>query len=857
MFQVTPLQNNFPYIKGHKDFYQMFADGDDDIVITSFTMWSTPGHFYTLINGDSFYAFDIIGKNGCKELQRLHSLPADSETAKILHSAKLVIPCKKSPVVGVCYHNEDPQQIYIVHQNGDTELWKYTLVGRNYCWKNTGTYTLCTSTRTSVSSVMIHSQLDTIIWCERRRSGQIGDEDCCICTRKLDRSNDAVKFGTASVILHHCPDIDIYPHKDGIYIVAKQPCDLILFSNVDATNTFLLHLWNKDTFDTSHIKESDYRAIIDHYSYAWINDSTVSKILDVMVDLDTQRIYIIDSACGVSLLTYEQGDLEISYLYSINLADADVKKVVNGKHRLQGFILNLFLGIISHNGQIRMYEINSGILTWTSDSFPSPHDTIFQLWKYNSPISHVGVYLLGLGIFILENVDIAKQAQQLERVVSEGENLENFQLNLAIKHSMLWSRYQLAYRQVINFISKATNTAKSFSLALETKISKETIQECLRSSPYSPTLILASLLQYPPTVYDFTYNYIENYVEYYQSVLATTAEPVKKQRNFLLDMVPVFENYLNIVREHRKIISGVEDAIPKEDVEIDLPNIVKDMLIEIYTGPSTSNEVALYQDIDAVCTSSVTSFIQGYLLYLGMKIGHDGSSIKIIEENENWKSLLDCDVIHEEAELELYKKSSIFRTFCRVLYRESATALVPLLKILHEKFKSMEDTFSYSQRKNIFSEIRAVLPSLHPCRIEETTSEMISAYTELTLLSEDDFCENMALRTFIFYSKWEDAIAFTSSYNNNTLIQKELFHILITEMLKAGILNVYSKLLWNAIPQDMSLIALLTLLNDHLCPRSLTVNQGNVYYVQNNKDVSIGAVKDQFKKMLSADLERK
>ncbi|EDV25651.1 uncharacterized protein TRIADDRAFT_55965 [Trichoplax adhaerens] len=799
MFQVTPLQNNFPYIKGHKDFYQMFADGDDDIVITSFTMWSTPGHFYTLINGDSFYAFDIIGKNGCKELQRLHSLPADSETAKILHSAKLVIPCKKSPVVGVCYHNEDPQQIYIVHQNGDTELWKYTLVGRNYCWKSTGTYTLCTSTRTSVSSVMIHSQLDTIIWCERRRSGQIGDEDCCICTRKLDRSNDAVKFGTASVILHHCPDIGIYPHKDGIYIVAKQPCDLILFSNVDATNTFLLHLWNKDTFDTSHIKESDYRAIIDHYSYAWINDSTVSKILDVMVDLDTQRIYIIDSACGVSLLTYEQGDLEISYLYSINLSDADVKKVVNGKHRLQGFILNLFLGIISHNGQIRMYEINSGILTWTSDSFPSPHDTIFQLWKYNSPISHVGVYLLGLGIFILENVDIAKQAQQLERVVSEGENLENFQLNLAIKHSMLWSRYQLAYRQVINFISKATNAAKSFSLALETKISKE----------------------YPPTVYDFTYNYIENYVEYYQSVLGiidvttTTAEPVKKQRNFLLDMVPVFENYLNIVREHRKIISGVEDAIPKEDVEIDLPNIVKDMLIEIYTGPSTSNE--------------------------------DGSSIKIIEENENWKSLLDCDVIHEEAELELYKKSSIFRTFCRV----------PLLKILHEKFKSMEDTFSYSQRKNIFSEIRAVLPSLHPCRIEETTSEMISAYTELTLLSEDDFCENMALRTFIFYSKWEDAIAFTSSYNNNTLIQKELFHILITEMLKAGILNVYSKLLWNAIPQDMSLIALLTLLNDHLCPRSLTVNQGNVYYVQNNKDVSIGAVKDQFKKMLSADLERK
>lgn len=36
-------------------------------------------------------------------------------------------------------------------------------------------------------------------------------------------------------------------------------------------------------------------------------------------------------------------------------------------------------------------------------------------------------------------------------------------------------------------------------------------------------------------------------------------------------------------------------------------------------------------------------------------------------------------------------------------------------------------------------------------------------------VSEDDFCECMALRTFIFYSKWEDAIALTESYKNSNV----------------------------------------------------------------------------------------
>ena len=50
----------------------------------------------------------------------------------------------------------------------------------------------------------------------------------------------------------------------------------------------------------------------------------------------------------------------------------------------------------------RMYEINSGILVWVSDNFPSPQDATFRIWKCNSTLSQVGVFLLGCGIFILE-----------------------------------------------------------------------------------------------------------------------------------------------------------------------------------------------------------------------------------------------------------------------------------------------------------------------------------------------------------------------------------------------------------------------------------------------------------------------
>lgn len=49
-----------------------------------------------------------------------------------------------------------------------------------------------------------------------------------------------------------------------------------------------------------------------------------------------------------------------------------------------------------------MYEINSGILAWVSDNFLLPQDITFQIWKCNSALSQVGVFLPGSGIFILE-----------------------------------------------------------------------------------------------------------------------------------------------------------------------------------------------------------------------------------------------------------------------------------------------------------------------------------------------------------------------------------------------------------------------------------------------------------------------
>lgn len=109
----------------------------------------------------------------------------------------------------------------------------------------------------------------------------------------------------------------------------------------------------------------------------------------MILDSNTHRIYVIDSGCNVSFLTCEQGaltsikellnyicisdyytiytyitrvfgvgSLENNFLYQIDLPDADVTKVVNDEHRFQGFIFNLFLGVVLHNGQIRYTSRN-------------------------------------------------------------------------------------------------------------------------------------------------------------------------------------------------------------------------------------------------------------------------------------------------------------------------------------------------------------------------------------------------------------------------------------------------------------------------------------------------------------------
>ena len=145
----------------------------------------------------------------------------------------LVSPDHQSPILEILWDPLVPSKIYIVHQNSSTQCWEYRQADCR--WMRRCVFQLSNAKGVEIVSIVFHSSIGQLFWCERRSSAASAHFCCCVCMRDVphDWSDGmASRLGPVHAILHGCPAVSLFVLKKGIClapILPEEKLTLLLF----------------------------------------------------------------------------------------------------------------------------------------------------------------------------------------------------------------------------------------------------------------------------------------------------------------------------------------------------------------------------------------------------------------------------------------------------------------------------------------------------------------------------------------------------------------------------------------------------------------------------------------------------
>ncbi|XP_013404201.1 uncharacterized protein LOC106169328 [Lingula anatina] len=191
----------------------------------------------------------------------------------------------------------------------------------------------------------------------------------------------------------------------------------------------------------------------------------------------------------------------------------------------------------------------------------------------------------------------------------------------------------------------------------------------------------------------------------------------------------------------------------------------------------------------------------------------------------------------------------LFEILCRLLYTEKPEQLISFVKMSQAISDRISGTSAFMRRKEEHQFYERALECVgEPERSGKVESAAI-AQASLVLNSGMQASQVQALHILLKYHLWVPSIKLVQQLADHSDLHLELFQLLLTAVLKAGVFATYCASIMEAVPDRISMPEFLSLLQTHTKGGPLSTKEDHIFS-SDEQDTKMGAIKPFLLKMI-------